>query len=114
MDEPERDRLIAHVAAQAAELLANTRIERARRVAAGEDTSWLDQLLRELEPITKEIHDADVFQAIRRVVEQHGAGPYPADELAIIAGMSTEDVLRVSQQMVAEGLASPADEPPRS
>lgn len=114
MDEAERGRIIAQVAVQAAELLAKTRIERERRAAAGEDTSWLNQLLHELEPITEQIHDADVFRAIRRVVEQHGVGPYPADELAIIAGVSPEDVLRVSEQMVAEGLASPADEPPAS
>jgi hypothetical protein len=109
VDESEQARLIAKVAGDAAELLVTMRRERDCRRAAG-DTVWLDQVLHELEPLVEQIHDLEIFQAIRAVVERHGAGPYPATELAAIAGADTESVRRVLAQMVTEGLASDQDQ----
>lgn len=40
-----------------AELLANARRERDCRLTAGEDTAWLDRVLRELEPLAEQTHD---------------------------------------------------------
>jgi hypothetical protein len=112
VDEAERDRLIAKVAADAAGLVAEVRRERDRRQAAGEDTAWLDTVLAELEPLAQGTHDLVTFRAIRAVVERHGGGPYPAEELAAIAGVTAADARRVLDQMVAEGRATPANQPP--
>jgi predicted Rossmann fold nucleotide-binding protein DprA/Smf involved in DNA uptake len=103
---PDRDQIIATIAAQAAELVAETRRERARRHAAGDDTAWLDQVLTELEPLAAQIHDLDTVRAIRAVIDRHGGGPYPADELAAIAGIPIADARRVLDQLVEEGLAT--------
>lgn len=92
MDEAERDRLIATVAADAAQVSANVRRERDRRHAAGADTAWFDQALCELEPLAAQTHDLEVFWAIRAVVDRHGAGPYPAEELAAIASVDARRV----------------------
>lgn len=62
--------------------------------------------MRELEPLAAQTHDLDVFHAIRMVIDRHGAGPYPAEELATIAGVAPDDARRVLEQMVTEGLAT--------
>lgn len=111
MDESERDRLIAKVAGDADQLLANVRSERDRRQAAGANTTWLDQVLRELKPLGEQTQDLEIFQAIRAVVERHGPGPYPAAELATIAGLDPGAVRRLLAQMANEGLATPTGEP---
>jgi DNA-binding IclR family transcriptional regulator len=46
---------------------------------------------------------------IRAVIEQHGAGPYSAEELATVAGITAGDARRVLEQMVTEGLATRQD-----
>jgi hypothetical protein len=74
-----------------ADLLANARRECDRRRAAGEDTTWLDRVAHELEPLAAQTHDLDVSHAIRMVIDRHGAGPYPAEELATIAGITPDD-----------------------
>jgi hypothetical protein len=50
------------------------------------------------------------------VIARHGpAGPWPADELAVIAEHNADSVRRVLDQMVTEGLATPpADETPEA
>ncbi|WP_206641447.1 hypothetical protein [Nonomuraea polychroma] len=54
-----------------------------------------------------------IFGAIRAVIERHGGGPYPAEDLAALAGVSVEDAQRVLEQMVRHGLATPpGGEPP--
>ncbi|QNE20667.1 hypothetical protein F1D05_25585 [Kribbella qitaiheensis] len=45
--------------------------------------------------------------AIGDVVERHNPGPYPADELAILAGVTPADVQKVLDRMVADGTATP-------
>jgi DNA-binding IclR family transcriptional regulator len=69
-------------------------------------------VLSKLEPLAEQTHDLDVFQAIRTAVERHGGGPYPAAELATIAGADPATVRRVLAQMVTDGLAAPANELP--
>jgi hypothetical protein len=69
-------------------LTGSLRRERDRCQAAGADTAWIDQILGELEPLTA---DLDAAQAIRAVIERHGPGPYPADELATIAGIDVDE-----------------------
>lgn len=112
MNQADPDRLTAAVIADIAELAAHLRRERDRRRAAGDDTAWLDHVLRELEPLLEQTHDLAMFQAVRAVVDRHGSGPYPAGELATFAGIDVEGVRRVLEQMVGEGLAAPADESP--
>jgi hypothetical protein len=109
VDEVARKQLIAQVATDAADLLANTRRERDRRRSTGEDTAWLDTVLRELEPLVEQTHDLDVVQAIHAAIDRHSSGPYPADELATIAGVAA-DARCVLKQMAAEGLATRQDQ----
>ncbi|MEU7899877.1 hypothetical protein AB0B45_44420 [Nonomuraea sp. NPDC049152] len=108
VDEAERKRHLTEVTANAAELLAHARRDRVRRARAGEDVAWLDEVVRALEPLG----DLATFGAILAVVDRHGAGPYPAEELAAIAGADVDSVRRVLAQMTAEGLAVPAERPP--
>ncbi|GAB2763874.1 hypothetical protein GCM10027174_45640 [Salinifilum aidingensis] len=50
----------------------------------------------------------ETVEAIRAVIDRHGPGPYPPDELATIAGIDDADRLaRVLNRLVAEGLADP-------
>lgn len=109
MHENERDRIIAELTEQGAELLAATRRERDRRRAAGEDVASLDAFLVEAERIAEAVGSADVFAAIWAVIRRHGPGPYPPDELAVIAGRDPAAVRRVLAEMEAEGLARHPD-----
>ncbi|TMR22492.1 hypothetical protein ETD86_11625 [Nonomuraea turkmeniaca] len=65
-----------------------------------------------MEPLAAATHDLTVLGAMRAVIERHGGGPYPADELAVIAGVTAEDAQRVLEQMVRDGLAIPAGQQP--
>ncbi len=115
VDEAGHDRRIAEVATTISELVSTARREADRRRAAGEDTAWLEQVLAELAPLAEQTHDLELTHAIRRVVERHGPGPYPADDLAVLAGIDDVDGLRrVLEKMVTEGLARPehTGEPP--
>jgi hypothetical protein len=107
VDEEDRDRLIAKVSADVDWLLASARHERDVRRAARRDVSWFDQVIAEVEPLADEVHDLEVFRAIRPVVERHGPGPYPADELALLAQQGLDAVHRVLASMTAAGLATP-------
>lgn len=93
---------------QITELVVSLRRERDQRRAAGADTGWMDQVLGELEPLTE---DLDVVEAIHAVIERHGPGPYPADELAIIAGVDADKARRFLAWMVTAGLAEPPPNP---
>ncbi|MEU4801713.1 hypothetical protein [Actinosynnema sp. NPDC023587] len=67
-------RLIAEFAAGIAELVANARRERLQ--AAGEDTAWREQVLREWEAQAVQAHDKEIFSAIRAVFERHGGSKF--------------------------------------
>lgn len=94
-----------------ADLVAQTRRERDQRARRGQDVGWLDRVLAESEPVAEQTHDLEIATAIRRVVERHGPGPYPPHELATIAGVDADELRRVLDRLVAEGLAMPPDEP---
>lgn len=113
VDTSEHDQRVALVIRNVADLMANLRRERARRNEAGEDTTWLDQALAEMQPVVEQTHDLETFQAIKTVVARHGGGAYPIKDLAAIAGIEDlESLSRVLDQMVAEGLAEPPGDTP--
>jgi hypothetical protein len=110
--EPDRDQIIAKVIADAAELLAITRLERDRREAAGEDTTIVDQVLPQLEQLAAATHNMEIFQKVQAVVDRHGAGPYPPEDLAALAGADVDEVRALLAEMMTEGLAWPATSSP--
>lgn len=105
VDESDQDRLIAKTATDTAELLAMMRRERDRRRAAGQDTTWLDQAVPELEALVERANDLEVINAIKAVIARHGPRPYPPEELATIAGVDTDSVRRALVELVTAGLA---------
>lgn len=111
MGEAER-RLLADLATTMVELVANVRRERDRRQAAGQETTALEQFLHGLEPLAEQAHDLVIADIIRTVIERHGGGPYPAEELAAIAGVDAADTRRVLEQLVHARLATPPDATP--
>lgn len=71
--------------------------------------AWLDQLLTGLGPLAEQAHDLEIADAVRRVIQRHGPGPYSPEDLAAIAGIVDVDALRrVLGQMVADGLGEAA------
>ncbi|MFD4406720.1 hypothetical protein ACFWPH_28555 [Nocardia sp. NPDC058499] len=113
MDADRRETL-ARVASEADQLAATIRDERDRRRDTGQDTTWMDQILPELDQLATDTHDIEITEAIRQVLERHGPGPYPDRDLAALAGVDIDRFRRVRDQLVAAGLARPADEPPGS
>jgi hypothetical protein len=110
-DEQRRDALIAEMAAQVAELLAITLYERDFRQSEGQDVASLQDIIGQLAELADRTHDLEVLRAIRAVIQHHGPGPYPADELATLARQDPEAVRRVLANMVANGLAAPPAQP---
>ncbi|GGK10566.1 hypothetical protein GCM10010123_45690 [Pilimelia anulata] len=106
MSEPDSAQLHAH----AVELVATMRQERARRAAAGQDCAQVDRMLVELEAAAQQLHDVAVVAAIRGVVERHGGGPYPVEDLAAFTGLPDADVRRALGQLVDAGLAEPPED----
>jgi hypothetical protein len=92
-------------------VVANLRVERDRRRANSEDTGQLDRLLTELEPMARELHELATIDAIRVVITQHGSGPYPVEDMAAIAGVTSAEAHRTLERMLAAGLAQPAPPP---
>jgi DNA-binding MarR family transcriptional regulator len=105
-DEPLRDELIADAAAILDGLLAQAERERAAEPDAAM-TEWLDALLVELRPIAEQVHDLAVAQQLFGIVERHGPGPWPAEDLAAIAGVDPGAVQRVLDELTAAGIARP-------
>lgn len=105
-EEPFRDEPIADAAATLDGLLAQAEYER-----AGEPddatAQWLDGLLAELRPVAEQVHDLAVAQQLFAVVARHGPGPWPAEDLAAIAGADPAEVQRVLDQLTDAGIARP-------
>jgi hypothetical protein len=112
VDEDDRHQLFAQAAAIAGEALATARRERDRRRVAGADTSWLDQVVHELEPLAAQTRDIETVDALRIATAATVPGPCPADELAIIAGVTIADARRVLDQLRTAGLATRRDHSP--
>jgi DNA-binding MarR family transcriptional regulator len=87
-------------------------VERDHQQDAGQDTAWLDRLIRELEPLAEQTHDLETIVAIRHVIERHGSGPYPPEDLAALTGVDVAGVQRALDEMVRAGLAAKGDTPP--
>ncbi|MFC7344505.1 hypothetical protein [Saccharopolyspora griseoalba] len=77
VDEAEQDRRITEIIAGASEVITGVRREIERRRGAGEDTTWLDNVMARLEPLAEQIHDLELTHAVRDVVQRHGPGPSP-------------------------------------
>lgn len=112
MDNAARREILARVAANADQLVATLHRERDRRRDAGQDTTWMDQMLPELDQLASDTHDIETTEAIRLVLDRHGPGPYPDEDLAALAGVDLDRFRRVRQQLVAADLAQPADGQP--
>jgi hypothetical protein len=89
---------------QLTETLEAMHAERDRRRAAGEDTAWLDEVLREPPPVAVLFFDLDVVLRLQDVVARHGTGPWAPRDLAAIAGVDEAAVQRVLEQMARAGL----------
>jgi DNA-binding MarR family transcriptional regulator len=63
----------------------------------------LDRLIRELEPLAEQTHDLETIVAIRHVIERHGSGPYPPEDLAALTGVDVAGVQRALDEMVRAG-----------
>ncbi|MEU4838124.1 hypothetical protein [Nocardia testacea] len=70
------------------------------------------KMLPELDQLASDTHDVETTEAIRLVLDRHGPGPYPDEDLAALAGVDFDRFRRVRRQLVAAGLARPADAHP--
>jgi N-acetylglutamate synthase-like GNAT family acetyltransferase len=94
------------IGAELAEQLCAARCDRETRHAAGLDTAAADRLLHELERLARELHDVVVIEALHKVIVRHGAGPYPVEDMAALAGVSVEEARRGLEQLAGVGLAA--------
>lgn len=110
----QRRAILIHVAAQLRDLAEYLRGERARMAAAGDDTSQIEQVIAELEPILVLTHDAEVSSAITLAIDRHGPGPWFDADLASVAGVELTDLRRIRDQLLAAGMIHRPDDPPSS
>jgi DNA-binding transcriptional ArsR family regulator len=96
-EDARRNRPITEAAAILDGLVTQAEHERAHE--------WLDALLAELRPIAEQIHDLAATQQLFGVVERHGPGPWPTEDLATIAGVDPSTVQRVLDQLTDAGIA---------
>jgi hypothetical protein len=82
---------LAEAADQLAQAFEEGYAERDRRRAAGQDPAELDAMLATYaataERALVHLKNLEVFQAVLVVVEGHGPGPWPTEDLAVIAGV---------------------------
>lgn len=109
MDAEAQERLVAELDAQAPELLNIIRHMRDERRAAGHDTTWLDEFLATVAPIAAQLGDAETMRAIGAVIDRHGSGPYPDEELALFADHEPDTVRRVLAELATTGLVERTD-----
>ncbi|WP_063042361.1 helix-turn-helix domain-containing protein [Nocardia grenadensis] len=103
-EDARRNRPITEAAAILDGLVTQAEHERAHE-HDGAMAEWLDALLAELRPIAEQIHDLAATQQLFGVVERHGPGPWPAEDLAAVAGVDPSTVQRVLDQLTAAGIA---------
>lgn len=106
-EDARRDEHIADAAAILESLVAQAEQERAAEPDGGDMAEWLDALLVELRPIAGQVHDLAVTQQLFGIVARHGCGPWPAEDLAAIAGADPGTVQRVLDKLTAAGIARP-------
>ena len=105
-----REQLISQLIADADELVVITRLERDRCLDVGENTAVVDQVLPQLEQLAVELHQLGTTEKIQTVVERHGGGPYPVEDLAALAEAHVDDVRQALAELMTYGLAWPAPE----
>lgn len=99
--EDERRAAMARVAAELRDLAQYLRSEGTRLGEADADTSRLDQVLAELEPILVRFHDAEIAGAVAQVLDRHGPGPWPDADLAALARVDPTELRRIRDQITA-------------
>jgi predicted Rossmann fold nucleotide-binding protein DprA/Smf involved in DNA uptake len=104
MNEADRRRTLADMAVRGDQLITDLCHQLDAVRAAGADTTRPERQLAGLEPLIADLHDLEAVVAISAVVERHGDGPYPLDDLAAIAGISTEACARALRELVAAGV----------
>lgn len=73
-------------------------------VQAGPDAA---EKVREAADIARSADDLVTMRAMRRVIERHGGGRWPAADFAAMTGRDIESVRRVLDGMVRRGFVSP-------
>ncbi|MGW4094450.1 hypothetical protein [Nocardia sp. NPDC004750] len=100
-----RGELIGQLAAALDGLVRQAERERGTRPEA--DAEWFDLLLAELRPMAEQAHDLEAARTIRDIVARHGSGPWPAEDLAAIAGEDLATVRRILDALTESGVAWP-------
>ena len=86
--------------------MAGAREERAREIEARQNHDWIDERIAELEPLAADARALVVLSRLQRTAEQHGPGPYPAEDLAVFADTDLDAVQRVLETLVEAGIAT--------
>lgn len=107
MDDAERDALIAKVSNEFAQVVTFARAELAVRGPDDEHAQWLDRLIAGLEPLAEQAHDLETLGAVRQLMQRHGPGPWPIEDLATMTDRDLESVRRVLAGLTQAGLAAP-------
>lgn len=100
--DPEDDEQFAQAMARLSELVTWARAE-----FIAQDDPAASEKAREAEDIARGADDLVTMRAMRRLVERHGGGPWPAEDIAAITGRDPLSVQRVLEQMVRAGLVIP-------
>lgn len=103
---------VIRAATQLRDLAKYLRAVRADHYDAGFDTTMLDTVLAELEPIVVDMHGAEIACAVGRVLDRHGPGPWLDADLAVLAGVDLTDLRQLRDQLLAAGLIPRADDLP--
>jgi hypothetical protein len=111
VDNAERDALIAKVASEFARVVTFAQAERVVRGPEDEHGQWLDQLIAGLEPLAEQARDVETLVAVRRLIQRHGSGPWPIENLVSMTDRDLESVRRVLAGLTQAGLAAPPPDP---
>lgn len=87
-------------------LAAFVRREIDERERTSRNTVQLDYLLNELKSLATEVHGITAMQAVLAVVTRHGPGPWTAEDIAAIAGISRTDAKTGLDEMVSQEWAT--------
>jgi predicted Rossmann fold nucleotide-binding protein DprA/Smf involved in DNA uptake len=107
VDNAEQDALIAKISSEFARVVTFAKAERAVRDPEDEHAQWLDRLIAGLEPLAQQAHDWETLVAVRRLIERHGPGPWPIENLASMTDQDLASVRRVLASLTQAGLAAP-------
>lgn len=80
---------------------------RAELIARGDPAD--KAAVREAEDIAQRLGDLVTFQEIRHLLERHGGGPWPAQDITAITGRDADSVRRVLDELVRQGFMTPSE-----